>query len=141
MQAHPLSVHFTLASEQQAPSTLVFSYLSSLQLVTVDAKSSADAALLPQLVEGDPGSLLPTEAARQLLQGRRYDPVEGKGKPYRLALVIFRKIFQSHHPLASSSSKSHLLMLRNFFRFTFAIALGNPLVLANGTNISSIFEL
>ena len=110
MQAHPLSVHLSLASEQQAPSLLVFSYLSSLHLVTVDAKSSADAALLPQLVEGDSGSLLPTEAARQLLQGRRYDAVEGKGKPYRLALVIASLTIQSHHPLLASSTRSATLV-------------------------------
>ena len=83
MQAHPLSVHLHLSREHQAPAVLIFSYLSNLHVVAVDAKSSADAALLPQLVEGDAGSLLPTEAARQLLQGRRYDPLQGKGKPYR----------------------------------------------------------
>lgn len=112
LQAHPLSVHFTLASEQQAPFTLVFSYLSSLHLVTVDAKSSGDAALLPQLVEGDPGSLLPTEAARQLLQGRRYDPIEGKGKPYRLALGIVSSTHSvTPSSFTSSLNRSHRLAL------------------------------
>ncbi|KAK9827051.1 hypothetical protein WJX74_004742 [Apatococcus lobatus] len=84
-KAHPLSVHLSLPSAQQAPAMLVFSYLLNLHLVTVDAKSGTDAALLPQLVEGDSGTLLPTEAARQLLQGRRFDSAEGKGRPFRWA--------------------------------------------------------
>lgn len=83
VQVHPLSVNLSLASGQEPPAELVFSYLPTLHLVTVDARSSTDAAILPQLVQGDSGSLLPTEAARQLLQGRRFDTVEGKGKPYR----------------------------------------------------------
>ena len=88
MQAHPLSVHLNLASEQEPPAVIIFSYLSTLHLVSVAAKSSADEAILPQLAKGDSGSTLPTEAARQLLQGRRFDPIEGKGKPYRCSPVL-----------------------------------------------------
>ncbi len=96
-------MHLSLASEQEPPAVVTFSYLSTLHLVTVDAKSSIDAAILPQLAKGDSGSTLPTEAARQLLQGRRFDSVEGKGKPYRCTIM---------HALPSATRRLFVFVLQ-----------------------------